>query len=369
MVVIARTPRGLFEIAGAVQYNFVDTVLPYRYRSYPRSRPVNLSAIDLRHLRYFVAVVEQGSFRAAALKLHISQPPLTRQIQQLEGAAQATLLIRKPRGAELTEAGRVFYREARNILMLMDRAITHTHLTASGQVGRVDVGIFGSAVFGAIPRITRAFQNRYPRAEVALYTMGRVELLQALRERRLTVGFNRFFQREPDLTWERVQTERINVALDRTHPLASERVLSLAKIASAPLVLYPRAPRPSYIDHVLTLFRRRNLVPKQVLEVDDVPTAVALVASGIGLSLVPDSARSLQLPNVLYVPLDKKDHAVVDLCVIHRTDDDSALLGRFLEVVRELAPNQPLARAGAHQASHQSQRRTGEKEEKSDDPS
>ncbi|TAM10689.1 MAG: LysR family transcriptional regulator [Nevskiaceae bacterium] len=300
---------------------------------------MNLSAIDLRHLRYFIAVVEQGSFRAAALKLHISQPPLTRQIQQVEGAVGATLLIRKPRGVEMTTAGRVFYREARNILMLVERAANQARLTAAGQIGRLDIGIYGSAVFGAIPRIVRAFQERYPDVDIALYTMGRTEQLRALRERRLTLGFNRFFQHEPDLAWEPVQTEHINVAIDSAHPLASRKSLSLTEIAGQPLILYPRSPRPGFIDKVLKALEQQDVTPHSLQEVDDVPTAIALVDSGRGVSFVTDSACNLRLPNVSYVPLVQGEFAQVDLCIAHRKDDHSTLLACFLDVARALRPS------------------------------
>lgn len=297
---------------------------------------MSASSINLRHLRYFIAIVEQGTFRAAALRLHVSQPPLTRQIKQLEAVMQTTLLVRKPRGVEMTAAGQVFYREARNIVRLTEQAVRQAQLTANGQTGRLDIGIFGSAIFGAIPRITRAFQSQYPRAEVSLYTMDRSELLRALRERRVSVGFNRFFQREPDLTWERIQTEHINVALDHQHPLAAKEQLSLAEIVSEPLIMYPRAPRPGYADHVLNLFKRKELTPLDTLNVDDVSTAIALVASGVGLALVPDSARNLKVPGVVYRPLMKRDNATLDLCIIYRSDDEDSLLKRFLDVARAL---------------------------------
>lgn len=297
---------------------------------------MNLAAIDFRHLRYFVAVVEHGSFRGAALRLHISQPPLTRQIQQLEESLESTLLIRKIRGVQLTDAGQVFYAEARNILTLIDQAASRTRSAALGQIGRLDIGVFGSAVFGAIPRIVSAFRERYPRVEVALHNMDRTDQLRALRERRLTVGFNRFFGQEPDLVWETVQAEGLNVAIHESHPLASKKKLSLADIHAQPLILYPRTPRPSFIEHAMKLFAQKKLTPRDVQEVDDVTTAVALVSSGVGLSLITDSACNLRLPGMRCVPLAERELAVFDLCMIHRADDESVLLREFMGVVRSM---------------------------------
>jgi DNA-binding transcriptional LysR family regulator len=297
---------------------------------------VNLAAIEFRHLRYFAAVVEQGSFRGAALRLHVSQPPLTRQVQQLEQVLGTPLLLRKPRGVEPTDAGQVFYEEVRNILMLTEQAASRAQLAGQGQLGRLDIGIFGSAVFGAIPRIIQVFRERFPRVEIVLHNLDRAGQIRALRERRLTVGFNRLFEEEPDLLWEVIQTEQLNVALHASNPLAGSKDLALAQLAGQTLIVYPRYPRPSFIEHTLRLFHRRNVSMAAIQEVDDAVTAVALVASRFGVSLVTDSACNLRLPGVVYVPLRIEDRATFDLCMIRRRDDDSRLLHAFLGVAREL---------------------------------
>jgi LysR family transcriptional regulator, benzoate and cis,cis-muconate-responsive activator of ben and cat genes len=297
---------------------------------------VNLAAIEFRHLRYFAAVVEQRSFRGAALRLHVSQPPLTRQVQQLEQVLGTPLLVRKPRGVEPTDAGRVFYEEVRNILMLTEQAASRAQLAGQGQLGRLDIGIFGSAVFGAIPRILQAFGERFPRVEIVLHNLDRAGQMRALRERRLTVGFNRLFEEEPDLVWEVVQTEQLRVALHESHRLARVAEIALPQLAGETLIVYPRTPRPSFIEQVLRLFHRRNVGLKSIQEVDDVVTAVALVASRFGVSLVTDSASNLRLPGIVYVPLRVEDRATFDLCMIRRRDDESRLLHEFLAVARGL---------------------------------
>ncbi len=294
--------------------------------------------IELRHLRYFVAVVECRSFRAAALRLHVSQPPLTRQVRQLEQALGVTLLLRKARGVEPTAAGAAFFAEAKNIIALAGQAAAQAHLTALGQLGRLDVGVFGSAILDIIPRIIQQFRALHPKVEIVLHNLDRVGQIRGLRERRLTVGFNRFFGDEPDLRWEVVRRERMHVALHRNHPLAGARSLALARIGDQPLILYPRTSRPSFIDRMLRLFHDRGITPRDVYEVDDVVTAVALVSSGQGVSLVTDSACNLRLPGVEYVPLRKADRAEFDLCMIYREDDDSPLLKAFLETARASRP-------------------------------
>lgn len=297
---------------------------------------MSIAGIELRHLRYFVAVVEQGTFRAASTRLHVSQPPLTRQIHDLEEMVGAPLLLRTSRGAEPTEAGRLFYEEARNLLSLVEPMVRRARLAGEGRIGRIDVGVFGSAVLGAIPRIVHRFRETHPDVEILLHSLDRAQQIKALRERRISVGFNRFFTEEADLEWEVIQTEPMFVVVPEQHPLASRAVLSLADIGQEPLILYPRTPRPGFIDQMLRLFNRRRISPRVAQEVDDLVTAMGLVASGLGLSLVSQSGLGLKVVGTVQIPLRKEDEAAVDLCLIHRRNDDSPLLLAFLEVARAL---------------------------------
>ena len=306
---------------------------------------MNLSTLELRHLRYFVAVVEQRSFRAAALHLHVSQPPLTRQVQQLEEALGVTLLLRKPRGVETTVAGRVFFEEARNVLALIAQGARRAQLAGQGQLGQLDVGVFGSAVLGPIPKIVHRFRQSHPQVELVLHSMDRLDQIKALRERRIAVGFNRFFAEEPDLQWEVILNEQMVVVVPEHHRLATRKVLSLAEIGREPLILYPRTPRPGFIDRMMRLFHQRKITPNVSQEVDDMVTAVGLVASGMGLSLVSDSGRNLQVPGTVQIPLRAEDRASAELCIIFRRDDRSPLLAEFLKEARAESAVQALAHA------------------------
>lgn len=297
---------------------------------------MSLQGIDLRHLRYFVCVVDQGSLSAAAVRLHISQPALTRQIQQVEELLDQSLLVRKSRGVELTEAGKVFYTEARNVLSLMDQAVSRSKLAGQGETGRLDIGIFGSGIFVAIPRIVKAFRDRFPAVQVALHTMDRSEQITALHERRLTLGFDSCFNQESDLKWQPIQKEKLNVALHKRDRLASNKTLTLADIAGERLILYPRSPRPQVGSDMLSLFHRRQLSPHNVQEVDDLTTAIALVSNGFGSTLLADSACTLRFPDVVYRPLASADRAEFDLCMIFRNDDQSVLLQEFVRTACNL---------------------------------
>lgn len=197
-----------------------------------------VNQVSIRHLRYFVAIVRNGSFRRAAEELSISQPPLTRQIQQLEEILGAPLLERGPSGVKPTEAGQSFFTEAQNIMGLIERACSNVSLIGAGQLGQLDVGVFGSAVLDFVPRVVLHFRNRFPNVEVVLHNMDRETQIKALKERRIQIGFNRFFLNYPDLIWERVLHEKLLVAIPSDHPLTNKKVVSLRDLASEPLIFY-----------------------------------------------------------------------------------------------------------------------------------
>lgn len=292
--------------------------------------------IDIRHLRYFVATVQHGSIRGASQELNLSQPPLTRQIQYLEEVLGVQLLLRKRHGVEPTDAGRALFTEAVNILNLVEQACATTQLIGQGALGRLDVGVFGSAVLDIVPRIVLEFRQRFPNVEVVLHNMDRETQVKALQERRISVGFNRFFLEYPGLQWEQVVHERMIIAMPSSHRLAQREAISLSDLAGEPMILYPRTNQPTgFSNFLLRAFHEINIEPRIVQMVDDVVTAVAFVSSGVGLTPAVDSARSLQLPDVVYVPLVQDDGpAAFDLCMIYRSNDTSPLIEGFRQAVK-----------------------------------
>jgi LysR family transcriptional regulator, benzoate and cis,cis-muconate-responsive activator of ben and cat genes len=300
------------------------------------------SQVDIRHLRYLESIVRNGSFRSAAVELNISQPPLTRQIQQLETIVGAPLLVRRAKGIEPTAAGAALCVEARNILNLMETACMNARLIGSGQLGRLDVGVFGSAVFDIVPRIVAAFRTRFPLVEVSLHNMDRATQIKALHERRIMVGFNRFFQDHPDLLWEPIVHEPMVAVVPRHHPLAARTSVRLEDLAGEPLILYPRTNAPGgFGNYLYRQFHQAGFEPKVVQNVDDVVTAVSFVSSGVGLTVGVSSAQNLRLPGVTYVPLEETGSAEFDLCMIYRASEESVLLGEFLNTVREVVGPRP----------------------------
>lgn len=291
--------------------------------------------MEFRQLKYFIAVAEELNIGRAAARLHISQPPLTRQIQQLEEELGALLFLRTPRGVELTQAGEIFLRDALNIRSLMEQAVERSRQAGQGRLGRMDIGIFGSGILDVIPKVLHAFRAEHPDVQIVLHTMSKKEQIEALRQRRIVAGFNRMLAPLPDISSAPVSMESIMVALHETHPLAASAAIPLKALANQPLILFPSGARPSFIDKIWSLCVAEGFEPMVSQEVGDAPTSVALVAGGFGISLVPEAATSLSVPGVVYRPLANAPDAVVDLSCIYLTDDQSPILLAFLQVIRE----------------------------------
>jgi DNA-binding transcriptional LysR family regulator len=288
--------------------------------------------MDLRHIKYFIAVAEELNIGRAALKLHISQPPLTRQIKQLEDELGVQLFHRTPRGVELTQAGEMFLVESKNIRSLVESAVERTSRAGQGKLGRLDVGFFGSAIFSAIPQILQHFRSSYPDVTVALHSMTKQEQIQALRQQRITVGITRLPAEHADITSQTIIDEDLYLAAHTDSALCKKKSVSLSELSNHPLIVFPNTGRPNFADKVIKICSAHGFTPSISHVVTDANLGVALVAAGYGICLVPASVATLKLPSVIYIPI--KEHPIVDLSCVYRSDDRSPLLAAFLAVTK-----------------------------------
>lgn len=293
--------------------------------------------MDLRDMRYFLAVAEERHFGRAAERLHMAQPPLSRQIKALEDRLGTPLFVRTPKGVELTEAGQTLLAEVPNLLALAQRARDRTRLAGQGLIGRLDVGLFGSGVLDVIPRMLARFHAQRPDVKIELHNLTKAEQLQALRERRISIGFNRLVPPEPDLVIEKVLDERLFVALPDDHPLASRAAVTLPDLEGEPLILYPNVPMRGLAQEVLEALQRERVRVRVEQEVEDVLTAVALVAGGFGAVITTESATSLRLPGVAFRPLQCAHLKNLELVCLYRRGDPSPVLKAFVDVVHGFA--------------------------------
>lgn len=291
--------------------------------------------MDLRDLRHFLAVAEEGHIGRAAARLHLSQPPLTRHIQALEEKIGVPLFVRTPKGVTLTEAGRTLLEEAPNLLALAQQAAERTRLAGQGLIGRLDVGLFGSGVLDVIPRILARFHQARPEVKIVLHNLTKDAQLQALRERRITVGFNRLVPEEDGITVETVLREPLVVAIAASHALAARPAIRLQDLDGVPLILYPNVPLRGLAQEVADAFRAEGVRMRVEQEVEDVVTAVALVSAGFGAAITTQSAASLRLPGVEFRPLRSARLKELELSCLYRSGDASPTLRAFLDVVHE----------------------------------
>lgn len=299
--------------------------------------------MELRHLRYFLAVSEELHFGRAANRLHVSQPPLSQQIRHLEAELGVELFARTRRRVRLTEAGRAFAGEARVLLERLGQATQTVKRIARGETGSLAVGFITSATFGALPHIYRRFRERHPDVVLVLSELSTAEQVEALQAGNLHVGMARPPMLADGLVTEPLGEEPLVAALPARHPLATMATLPLRALGPEPFVLFPRHPRPGWIDVVLEACRSAGFRPAVVQEALELSTAVALVGAGVGVSLVPASAQALRLRGVVYRPL-RPPVPTTRLVAVRRAEGAPPAALRFLEVAREVV----LERAAAH---------------------
>src|SRR3954447_21088904 len=287
--------------------------------------------MELRHLRYFVVVAEELHFRRAAERLHMSQPPLSQQIRQLEQEVGAPLLLRNQRRVELTAAGEAFLARARDILEAVEDAARLPRRVQRGETGRLEVGFVGSAMYSVVPELLRAFRERFPDVTLHLRELGTTEQLRRLEDGRLDIGFPPPRGGGRGLSIEPVPREPVLAALPEAHPLAAAGELRVEDLAGAPLVLMTRAGAPGLRE---ALARLTDGLGEDAIvqEVTEMQTLVGLVAAGVGVSLVPRSLRALARDGVVYRDL-ADDVPTVQLSAAWRTGDDSPVLAAFLELM------------------------------------
>ena len=260
--------------------------------------------MELRHLRYFVAVAEERNFTRAAQRLHIAQPPLSRQIQQLEEVLGVQLFERNSRPLKLTETGKFFYAHATQLL-----AKTSELESMTRRVGNIErtmsVGFVASTLYGLLPKIIRRFRDENPTVELSLHEMSTTEQIRALKEGSIDIGFGRIRLEDSNIRRVVLREEKMIVAFPLGHPLAlAKPVSALRDLINETLIIYPKTPRPSYADQVLAAFKDRGLTPSKIYEVREIQIALGLVAAGEGISIVPSSVYGLKRDDVTYKELD-----------------------------------------------------------------
>lgn len=279
--------------------------------------------MELRHLRYFDAVATERNFTRAAQKLHVAQPPLSRQIRELEEELGAELFDRSSRPIRLTEAGRLFHEECTRILASVDhlgQSIRHLQATSRRLFL---IGVVGSILQGAMPAIIRRFRAQIPEVEVELVEMNTLEQVAALKDGRIDAGLGRVRIDDPGIRREVLFEEPLMAALPIAHRLASgSAAIPMDDLLADTLIVYPSQPRPSYADQVLGLFRDTGGKPHRVREVREIQTALGLVAAEAGIAIIPTSMRHIHRDDIVYRSIGEQ-LAISPIILSQRLEDTS----------------------------------------------
>jgi DNA-binding transcriptional LysR family regulator len=301
-------------------------LIPFRY-VHPGRR-----GVKLQQLRYFIAVAEELHFGRAASRLRMAQPPLSRQIRELEEELGVRLFNRTKRQVGLTDAGRVLLDEARAALAHVDRAADAVRRAGQGEIGQLVLGVVPTVDSEVFARILRDFVRRYPRVQVVVQSLSTSAQIQGLRAGHLGAGLVRLPVHDDALTAKLVSREPLMVALPAGHPLARSSRLSLVAVANERLVIFPRQLAPGYYDTIVSLFQQAGLRLRIGHETEHAQVILGLVAGGFGVSLVPGSIRNLRLRGVVYRELAGR-LPLVETAVAYRRNDPSEVLSAFLAVV------------------------------------
>jgi DNA-binding transcriptional LysR family regulator len=304
-----------------------------------------MAGIELRHLRYFIAVAEEKHVTRAAERLGIQQPPLSQQIRALERALDVQLFRRKPRGVELTDAGSALLVEARAILSHIDRAFATTRRTARGEQGQICVGFTSSTPFHPfVPRIIRAYREAFPLISLTLEEGGTIELIQNLRNERIDAAFIRtaLASRE-GLVVNLLFQEAMVVALPQEHALArcagSDKALPLKALAGETFIVYRRHTGPGLYDAILSACNQAGFSLRIGQEAPRIVSTLNLVAAGLGISLVPESLQRMHMDGVAFRPLSGAAQPRAPLYLASRRGETSTAVRKFLQLVKRSTHN------------------------------
>ncbi len=288
--------------------------------------------MNLRQLQYFVTLAAERNFNRAAERLNMAQPPLSRAIRQLEEEFGADLFDRAARPLRLTPVGSLFHEQAVQLLGRIDSMRTMVRAAAVNERRSFTIGFVASTIYARLPELIRAFRAEAPNVELVLVESSTLDQITALKERRIDVGFGRIRFEDPAVSRTVLRYERLVAALPSGHRLArTERPLSLHELAGEPFVLYPRLPRPSYADQVISLLKDHGIAPRIAHEARELQIAIGLVAAEEGVAIVPESVRRSRTEDVVY--RDLVEPATSPIIMSRRVDDHSAELETMSRVI------------------------------------
>ena len=292
--------------------------------------------LNLKHLTYFIAVAEELHFGRAAERLDIAQPPLSRQIKQLEEELGAVLLNRGRSTTTLTQAGERLLVRAKSIFAQIEDTRLEVRRLGQGAEGRLRVGFVGSATYGILPNIVKSFRANFPDVNLSLIPMNNSQLHRALVSRELDIAFARPALKDPEFITKELHQERLVLALPDTIETGTSDHAPLELLEAHHLILYPEYPRPSYADVVLNACEAAGYPTPLRMFTMDLQTALSLVAIGEGICVVPESVRNAPRNGIRFLAIEP-EIARTSLSVNYRLDDQSVHVQNFVRISQKVA--------------------------------
>lgn len=292
--------------------------------------------MELRHLRYFVAVAEELHFTRAAERLHIGQPPLSHQIQMLEGEVGAALFERSKRWVRLTEAGRLFLDDARRILALSEQAVETARRAGRGEVGELRIGFTSATPFTVFfPNAINSYRKRFSDVRLTLKEMPTMRQIMAIEERSLDIGFVRPPEVQIPATVEltALRSDPLLLVVPTQHRLARKSVIPFQECANEAFVMYPQNAGTGIYPQFVRLCREAGFEPNIAQEAREASTIIGLVAAGCGISMLPESFKTIRTVGVCYRPLSGTT-AITTLMLAARAGESSPLVDSFFKLAK-----------------------------------
>ncbi len=294
--------------------------------------------MELRHLRYFVAVAEELNFTRAAQRLNTAQPSLSQQIKQLEANIGVPLLERNKRRAALTEGGKVFLVEAREILARVERAGQRAARAQQGKSTELIVGVVPAAEIKILPKLIPLLERNLPKVRLVFHNLPSAEQKRLLARGSLDFGLLRGPFEDPRLEVEDVLWEKLVAGLPARHPLARKKTVSIRQLNEVPFIMVSHDGSPELHDAVRVFCVHSGLHPREVQQADNILGNLNMIRAGIGFALLPDYAASILPRGVVVKPLAWSPPPVVSLVMAHRRGKATAEMLAFRELMRDCFP-------------------------------
>ncbi len=292
--------------------------------------------MDLRQVGMFVAVAEELSFTRAAIRMHISQPPLSRHIARLEQDLGMRLLERDRQNVSLTPAGSAFLPQARRLLAIASEAPEIARRAAHGESGTIRIGFVHSTIYTSVPSLVKHFRKVYPKVDIKLHQLTVANQIEQLLADDLDIGILRHRLHHPEINVRLLVQEPLILALPADHPLSALKSVNLKLLANENFISFSRLAAPAFYEQLLVICQQAQFSPKVVMEAEPLSTVIGLVASGSGVAIVPQSMSRLRLKNVAYRKLTGST-AVSEFSLAWRSNNVSATVQNFLKVTNESA--------------------------------